>query len=62
MYETAKDKTQSDTGYQFAPPSHSYTPPTKANDSSFIAQAIGNIASTALNAAEEMISGAGGLY
>ena len=58
MYETAKDKTQSDTGYQFAPPSHSYTPPTKA----FIAQAIGNIASTALNAAEEMISGAGGLY
>ena len=56
-----KKKTHSRTGYQLAPPSRSYTPPTKANESSSIAQAVGNVASTALNAAEEMISGAGGL-
>ena len=60
-HETAKDKTHSDTGYQLVPPSRSYIPPTKANESSSIAQAVGNVASTALNAAEEMISGAGGL-
>ena len=60
-HETAKHKTHSDTGYQLVPPSRSYTPPTKANESSSIAQAVGNVASTALNAAEEMISGAGGL-
>ena len=60
-HETAKHKTHSDTGYQLVPPSRSYTPPTKANESSSIAQALGNVASTALNAAEEMISGAGGL-
>ena len=60
-YGTAKDKTQSDTGYQLVPPSRSYIPPTKTNESSSIAQAVGNVASTALNAAEEMISGAGGL-
>ena len=39
----------------------SYIPPTKTNESSSIAQAVGNVASTALNAAEEMILGAGGL-
>ena len=60
-HETAKDKTHSDTGYQLVPPSRSYIPPTKTNESSSIAQAVGNVASTALNAAEEMISGAGGL-
>ena len=60
-HETAKDKTHSDTGYQLVPPSRSYIPPTKANESSSIAQAVGNVANTALNAAEEMISGAGGL-
>ena len=60
-HETAKDKTHSDTGYQLVPPSRSYIPPTKANESLSIAQAVGNVASTALNAAEEMISGAGGL-
>ena len=60
-HETAKHKTHSDTGYQLVPPSRSYIPPTKANESSSIAQAVGNVASTALNAAEEMISGAGGL-
>ena len=60
-YGTAKDKTQSDTGYQLVPPSRSYIPPTKTNESSSIAQAVGNVASTALNAAEEIISGAGGL-
>ena len=60
-HETAKHKTPSDTGYQLVPPSRSYIPPTKANESSSIAQAVGNVASTALNAAEEMILGAGGL-
>ena len=56
-----KNKTQPDTAYQLVPPSRSYTPPTKANETSPIAQAVGNVASTVLNAAEEMISGAGGL-
>ena len=60
-HETAKDKTHSDTGYQLVPPSRSYIPPTKANESSSIAQAVGNVASTALNVAEEIILGAGGL-
>ena len=60
-HETAKDKTHSDTGYQLVPPSRSYIPPKKANEGSSIAQAVGNVASTALNAAEEMILGAGGL-
>ena len=60
-YGTAKDKTQSDTGYQLVPPSRSYVPPANANGSPSIAQAVGNVASTALNAAEEIISGAGGL-
>ena len=59
--KTTKNKVQSDTGYQLVPPSRSYIPPTKTNESSSIAQAVGNVASTALNAAEEMISGAGGL-
>jgi len=59
--KTTKNKVHSDTGYQLVPPSRSYIPPTKANESSSIAQAVGNEASTALNAAEEMISGAGGL-
>ena len=59
--KTTKNKVHSDTGYQLVPPSRSYIPPTKANESSSIAQAVGNVASTALNAAEEMISGAGGL-
>ena len=59
--KTTKNKVQSDTGYQLVPPSRSYILPTKANESSSIAQAVGNVASTALNAAEEMILGAGGL-
>ncbi|WP_278819500.1 relaxase/mobilization nuclease domain-containing protein [Hoylesella nanceiensis] len=59
--KTTKNKVQSDTGYQLVPPSRSYISPTKANESSSIAQAVGNVASTALNAAEEMILGAGGL-
>ena len=59
--KATKNKVQSDTGYQLVPPSRSYIPPTKANESLSIAQAVGNVASTALNAAEEMISGAGGL-
>ena len=60
-HETAKNKTQPDTSYQLVPPSRSYTPPKNTNVNSSIAQAVGNVASTALNAAEEMISGAGGL-
>ena len=60
-HETAKNKTQPDTGYQLVPPSRSYTPPKNTNVNSSIAQAVGNVARTALNAAEEMISGAGGL-
>ena len=60
-HETAKNKTQPDTGYQLVPPSRSYTPPKNTNVNSSIAQAVGNVSSTALNAAEEMISGAGGL-
>ena len=59
--KATKNKVQSDTGYQLVPPSRSYISPTKANESSSIAQAVGNVASTALNAAEEMILGAGGL-
>ena len=59
--KTTKNKVQSYTGYQLVPPSRSYISPTKANESSSIAQAVGNVASTALNAAEEIISGAGGL-
>ena len=59
--EPAKNKTQSDTGYQLVPPSRSYTSPANTNESSSIAQAVGNMANTAINAAEEIISGAGGL-
>ena len=60
-HESVKSKTQLDIDYQLVPLSRSYIPPTKANESSSIAQAVGNVASTALNAAEEMISEAGGL-
>ena len=60
-HEQEKSNPQPDTAYQLVPPSRSYTPPTKANETSPIAQAVGNVASAALNAAEEMISGAGGL-
>lgn len=59
--EPVKSKTQSDTGYQLVPPSRSYTSPANTKESSSIAQAVGNVASTAINAAEEIISGAGGL-
>ena len=59
--EPVKSKTQSDTGYQLVPPSRSYTSPANTNESSSIAQAVGNVASTAINAAEEIISSAGGL-
>ena len=59
--KTTMNKVQSDTGYQLVPPSRSCILPKNTNDSSSIAQAVGNVASTALNAAEEMISGADGL-
>ena len=60
-HESAKNKAQPNTGYQLVPPSRSYILPKNTNDSSSIAQAVGNVASTAMNAAEEMILGAGGL-
>ena len=59
--EPAKNNAQSDRGYQLVPPSRSYIPSANTNESSSIAQAVGNVASTAINAAEEIISGAGGL-
>ena len=59
--EPAKNKTQSDTSYQLVPPSRSYTSPANTNESSSIAQAVSNVASSAKNAAEEIISGVGGL-
>lgn len=59
--ELAKNNAQSDRGYQLVPPSRSYTSPANTNESSSIAQAVGNVASTAINAAEEIIFGAGGL-
>ena len=59
--EPAKNKAQSDTGYQLVPPSRSYIPPANTNESSSIAQAVGNMANTAINAVEEIISAAGGL-
>ena len=59
--EPAKNKTQSHTGYQLVPPSRSYTSPANTKESSSIAQVVGNVASTAINTAEEIISGAGGL-
>ena len=59
--ESAKNKTQSDTGYQLVPPSRSYILSANTNESSSIAQAVGNVASTAINAAEEIIFGADGL-
>ena len=59
--EPAKNNAQSDTGYHFIPPSRSYTSSANTNESSSTAQAVGNVASTAINAAEEIISGAGGL-
>lgn len=59
--EPEKNRTQSHTGYQLVPPSRSYTSPANTNKSSSIAQAVGNVASTALSATEEIISGAGGL-
>ena len=59
--EPEKNRTQSHTGYQLVPPSRSYTSPANTNKISSIAQAVGNVASTALSAAEEIISGAGGL-
>lgn len=60
-HEIAKNKTQPDTGYQLVPPSRSYIPPTKANESSSIVQAVGNMANTAINVAKEITSGAGRL-
>ena len=59
--EPAKNNAQSNRGYQLVPPSRSYIPSANTNESSSIAQAVGNVASTTINAAEEIIFGAGGL-
>lgn len=59
--EPVKNKTQSDTGYQLVSPSRSYIPPANTDESSSIAQAVGTVVDAALNTAEEIISGAGGL-
>ena len=59
--EPTKNNAQSDTGYQLVPPSRSHISPANTNESSSIAQAVSNVASTAINAAEEIISGVGGL-
>ena len=59
--EPTKNNAQSNTGYQLVPPSRSYILSANTNENSSIAQAVGNVASTAINAAEEIISGAGGL-
>ena len=59
--EPAKNNAQSDRDYQLVPPSRSYIPSANTNESSSIAQAVGNVASTAINAAEEIIFGADGL-
>ena len=45
--EPAKNNAQSDRGYQLVPPSRSYIPSANTNESSSIAQAVGNVASTA---------------
>ena len=60
-HEIAKNKTQPDTGYQPVSLSRSYIPPANRNENSSIAQAVGNVVSTAINAAEEIISRAGGV-
>ena len=59
--EPTKNNAQSDTGCQLVSPSRSYILSANTNESSSIAQAVSNVASTAINAAEEIISGAGGL-
>ena len=59
--DPTKNNAQSGTGFQLVPPSRPYISPANTNESSSIAQAVGNVASTAINAAEEIISGAGGL-
>ena len=59
--EPTKNNAQSNTGYQLVLPSRSYILSANTNENSSIAQAVGNVASTAINAAEEIISGAGGL-
>ena len=59
--EPTKNNAQSDTGCQHVSPSRSYILSANTNESSSIAQAVSNVASTAINAAEEIISGAGGL-
>ena len=60
-HEQEKSKPQPDTAYQLVPPSRPYISPANTKESSSIAQAVGNVASTAINAAEEIISSAGGL-
>ena len=57
IQEPTEKKEQSDTGYQLVPPSRSSI--SRDNYTPQIAQAIGAVASTAINTAEELVSGLG---
>lgn len=57
IQEPTEKKEQSDTGYQLVPKSRSSI--SRDNDTPQIAQAIGAVAGTAINTAEELVSGLG---
>ena len=57
IQEPTEKKEQPDTGYQLVPKSRSSI--SRDNDTPQIAQAIGAVASTAINTAEELVSGLG---
>ena len=57
VQEPTERKEQPDTGYQLVPPSRSSI--SRDNDTSQIAQVIGAVAGTAINTAEELVSGWG---
>ncbi|MBM6993648.1 MAG: relaxase/mobilization nuclease domain-containing protein [Prevotella sp.] len=57
IQEPTEKKEQPDTGYQLVPPSRSSI--SRDNDTPQIAQAIGAVAGTAINTAEELVSGLG---
>ena len=61
VQESTEKNEQPDTGYQLVSPSRSHISPANTNGDSSIVQAVANVASTAINAAEEIILGAGGL-
>ena len=61
VQESTEKNEQPDTGYQLVSPSRSHISPANTNGDSSIVKAVANVASTAINAAEEIILGAGGL-